>query len=432
MTHPFARYAFVLSLLGGAMIQVAVPVSTWADQVGTQSYRLARINATGIGRFSVADVAGVSGLQIGQMIAAADLSTIANRMVESGLFGNVAYRYVTSAGEMTLTFEIQETAWDVPVSYENFVWFSDDELRAAILEDVPTYADAVPANGMLNARIARALDRLLAMRRIPGTVTSRALTTIGGATQFHLFSVINPMFLTCAVRFEGTDVVSQRTLLDTSQDVVGSPYSRRYVREFAASTLVQPYRRKGHWKAVFEPPSVTIPPASACDGVTVMFRVSEGIAYRFAGMEWIGREALPTSQLDRMIDLDVGDVADGAALDEGLREVRKAYGKLGHLMQTAAFEPVIDDVAKQVRFRVRVTEGPRFRMGTFTVEGMKPADAESLAKKWKLRPGDIFDESVMMAFRDSALRPSGPSAPHSEMEMTGGDDDVINVRIVVK
>jgi outer membrane protein assembly factor BamA len=47
---------------------------------------------------------------------------------------------------------------------------------------------------------------------------------------------------------------------------------------------------------------------------------------------------------------------------------------------------------------VQVAEGLQFRMGTLQFVGLTDADAANLTRRWKLKPGQVFDTSYLREF----------------------------------
>jgi len=96
--------------------------------------------------------------------------------------------------------------------------------------------------------------------------------------------------------------------------------------------------------------------------------------------------------------MKTGEVANGKKFDKGKHEVEKAYGKQGYIQAHLNSTPEFDDGARQVTFKIDVTEGPQFRMGTVDFKGFAEADSAALKDSWKLKTGDVFDSSYLDRF----------------------------------
>jgi outer membrane protein assembly factor BamA len=99
--------------------------------------------------------------------------------------------------------------------------------------------------------------------------------------------------------------------------------------------------------------------------------------------------------------MKAGEVANGKKFDAGLKEVQKAYGKSGHIQAHMEPTPQFDEAATNVTFKIAVSEGPQFRMGTVDFKGFSPEDASTLTKLWELKSGAVYDQTYAGRFLHS-------------------------------
>ena len=52
----------------------------------------------------------------------------------------------SSGSRLDVTFDIEEPPWSMPVVFDNFVWLRDEELLAAVEQDVPTFDGTLPVS----------------------------------------------------------------------------------------------------------------------------------------------------------------------------------------------------------------------------------------------------------------------------------------------
>ncbi len=93
----------------------------------------------GAHRLTSADVIGLSGVHVGDLVTAADLKHAAERMVATGLFTGARYHATRDGDSADVIFVIGEAAWTMPVVFDNFVWFTDADIRDAIAKALPTF-----------------------------------------------------------------------------------------------------------------------------------------------------------------------------------------------------------------------------------------------------------------------------------------------------
>jgi outer membrane protein assembly factor BamA len=252
-----------------------------------------------------------------------------------------------------------------------------------------------------------------------------------GRNPRYLFIVKDPSPKICAMHASGASAIPEKELLAPLDAVKGGEYSKFFLETASRGTLLDMYHRKGFWAAKFDAP---LPVLNECDGVAVTLRVSEGTAYAWDHAEWTGNQAIPADALNKLLPLKPGDVADWGRIDSGLRDVHGLYGKNGYIAERASFEVRPDDATHKAVFAIAVEEGPQFHMGTVQVEGVRESDAAALVKKWRLKPGDVYDTSYERAFQLeelARLRTSSGARPQLLTEVDQAQQ-VVNVKIVFK
>jgi len=396
--------------------------------------RVASIQVKGNRRYTAQEVSRLSGLEIGKPATAADLTAAANQLAATGLFNEVKYSYTTGPGQMTVTFDVQEAAWTVPVVFDNFVWMADAELTAALRERVPSFDGTAPINVGAGEFITRELQAILDAKQIPGHATFSAqveLRSGGTVPPRYLFIVKDPTPKVCAFHAPAASAIPEKELLVALAGALGGEYSRYFVSAASDGTLVDMYRRKGFWRAAFATPATNL---KECDGVAVTLNVTEGASYAWDRATWTGNAALAPDALDKTLGMKAGEVADASKIQSGLRDVAGAYGHLGYLTASAGFEPRLDDQTHRATFAMAVTEGPQFHMGTIGFPNLRDADAAALTKKWRLKPGDVFDDAYEREFYAQELAPlrtSNNARAQIERDIDRGTH-VVNLRVVFK
>ena len=391
--------------------------------------RLASVQVKGNSRYTPEEVSRLSGLEIGRAISVTDLGAAANRLAATGLFDTVKYTYSTGSA-MTVVFDVVEAAWTVPVIFDNFAWFTDEQLTTLLRAQVPSFDGTAPLNAGAAEFMVRGLQSVLAARNLPGQVYFSAQQDMGKKAPRYLFAVKDPSPKVCRLQISGASSISEKELALPLEGVAGGDYSRFFLSTASRGTLTDMYRRKGYWRAVFDAPAAAV---DAC-GVSVTLRVNEGLQYAWDGAEWQGNSVLAADALDKLLGMKSGDIADVSKIATGLRQVRKAYGARGRLGQAVTFEPKLDDASKRAAFVMKVDEGPEFRMGTISFEGIRESDAQSLAKKWPIKPGDVYDETLEDKFSRDVLFSLQTSAGGRGQILRQLDPgrQFVNVKIVFK
>jgi outer membrane protein assembly factor BamA len=430
-----SRSMRIVAALVISLVAASDSIRLSADQAApaATAFVLEAIEVAGITRYTADDIRRVSGLKLGSTITLADAAATLDKMVATGLFSGLGYRYTTRGNQLTLTFDVVEPAWTMPVVFDNFVWFTDEELIRGIRTAVPSLDGTVPLTAGIPGFVANAIQTVLRAKGIASAVrfSLRANEALGIGSL--MFTAAAPAPRVCSLRFPGASTISAPELTAALATVVGSDYSRSYLTAASAGTLRDMYRERGHWSATLGGP-VASPSGPACSGVDVdvSIAVNEGPAYVWDRAEWLGNAAVSTRDLDDLMAMRAGRPAALRQVDDGLIKIHSAYGKQGYVAFKATYEPRLDEATRRAVFEVRIDEGPQFRMGTLEFLGIAPSDAAAFAKRWRLKSGDVYDASYAQDFssKDLAPRlPAGARYPTFQME-TDATTRVVNVRFL--
>jgi len=355
--------------------------------------KIAKIETEGLQSLTTETVITTSGLKIGEAFSVEATDAAAQRLVDSGLFKKVAYRTRNAGANVTITFQLEELKgqWS-PIAFDNFIWFTDEELTAAIKREVPSFNGTAPDAGNTNEAIKKALQNLLAERKLPGQVEYNLTESE------HLFRVEGVPMRICTLHFPGAQSVPEQKLIQAARSSMDSEYSRQSARTFPKYGLYPIYRELGHLRATFGTPVAKPETNPDCEGVDLTIPVNEGAVYSWARAEWSGNQVLAAKELDDALGMKPGEAANGKKFDKGLKEVEKAYGKHGHIQTRMNPTPEYDDAGSKVTFKIAVNEGPQYRMGTVEFKGFTPVDAALLSEKWGLKSGEVYDQSYAGRF----------------------------------
>lgn len=323
----------------------------------------------------------------------------------------------------------QQAPASVPVVFDNFIWFTDEEIVAALRKTIPSFDGTAPGTDGVPETITRELQALLRSKRIPGIVELLPQGTLKSGVERYIYRVKDPSPKVCTFRITGATAIAEQDLI-ARLSPAGSDYSKSALSQALDGILTDMYRQRGHWRASFGSPAVALDQSTGC--VVVTTAVTEGPPYTWDHAEWVGNTAISARDLDGVIGLKTGELAGAARLDEGLRRVHRAYGRFGYVLERATFTPRPDDLTRRATFEIRVEEGPQFRMGTVEFAGLAATESAELLKQWQLKPGALFDASYPDQFMDEAIVPRVPRGARVPAVETRADQQnrLIHVRFV--
>ncbi|MCA1593482.1 MAG: hypothetical protein LC754_12700 [Acidobacteria bacterium] len=364
-----------------------------------QPARLMKIEFEGLAHVSQSEAVEASGLQVGQAIDQNVVDAAAERLLKSGLFKNLSYKMRKANGEATVSFKVEELRRSVPVIFDNFVWFTDEELKEAVRRKVPDFDGLAPEGGGITETIRNVLQDLLRVRSIKGQVEYMPYADAQGRNPEHVFTVKGANLRVCEIRYPGAAGIQEDALVQKSSAIFNNEYSRTFVESFVESNLIPLYHERGRLRVSFLPPKLKLQTEGECQGgVAVIVQVDEGQIYLWEKAEWAGSQALAPQELDAALGMKQNDLANALKIEKGAQAVRKAYGRKGFLAAALRPEPVFDDANRRVTYRFRVEEGPQFRMGELFITGLSEKDSNNLHGRWGLLSKEIFDAGYLEQF----------------------------------
>jgi outer membrane protein assembly factor BamA len=398
---------------------------TAVGQTQDPSLPLAKIDFAGLKNVKRAPKIAASGLQLGQRINKSDLDKAAKELSASGLFLKVQYKYRQYDDRFEVTFTVEESIsnLNMPVTFDNFVWFTDKELADAVRKEMPAFNGTAPdGEGAINS-IKRALAKLLQERKLPGEIdyTSFSDDVIRSKSTEHVFSVKGVSLPICSIHYQSAEAVAESTLIDNSKALIKRDYSIKDVSQYVEG-LTPLYGKIGHLRAVFEIPTAKLKETtdSGCPGgVDVYVKVDEGLAYNWDKADWSGNQALPIATLQKAMQMNAGEVADSTKIAAGYTRIGRAYGRIGHIAARISPRATFDDQNRTVSYAITINEGPQYHMGKVTVTGVSAADAKPLIEAWSLQEGAVYDDTYMDDYRNKLRGISiGPNANGKKMNLS--------------
>jgi outer membrane protein assembly factor BamA len=367
-----------------------------AGQSEEGSATLASVEVTGSKRFASALIAPATGLKAGSQITRADLQQAANALAQLGPFTNVQYRYASQANGVVVQFQVAD-APSIPVFFDNFPWFTDDQLDAALKASTPLYDGSAPEHGTLLDSMANSLGLFLVAHGYPGNVSHVLTSRVFTDQKVQEFKVDNAGVDVSAVNFTDPLAQSDRGIHTRLADLIGKPYSRTAIELFELEQVRPVYLSHAYVHIRFDPPKPQFK-SSDRSQVTVVAPIDPGPAYTWAGVKWTGATAISRAGLDSMVKLVPGESANGMTIEATWQAVQNAFTSLGYLDVTLTPTPDYDDTVKHVSYTVAINQGPQYRMGQLVLSGLSVEGERRIRGAWQIQAGQIFDKAMYDEF----------------------------------
>lgn len=349
-----------------------------------------------------------SGLKVGDVVSAVQLQGAADRLAALGIFSAVNYRFSSKGDTISLEFHVQE-AQTYQLSFDNFPWFTDEEIAQAIRQDVGLFTDEAPESGAMVDEISRVVDNLLATRKIKGELTHQLVAQAVGDGMMVQFHVDTPALRIQSVKFGDSIATDSEQLKDRISDIKGQPYSRFAIEVFENEHILPLYSAKGFLRAKIGPPVAHLtsdPGNPSAGGVNVEIPVTPGPVYAFGSISWQGNSAIGTSNLDGAVEIKPGDPVDGMKMEALWQTIQTAYASHGYLDAKLDPQTQFDDTAHRVSYHVSIIEGPQYHMGEIVITGLSVDAEKRLRQVWLIAPGQVFDNSYFETVAKELAKPS--------------------------
>ena len=379
-------------------------------QTAPSSFVVAEVHSSGSHRYSDEQIAATVGLKLGDPVDQEKLQAIADGLVHLGVFSSVNFRFTVTSRRATVNFELQD-ADAVPVMFENFPWFSDEELADEIRRAVPLFDGSAPRDGTLLDEITAALSAKLASRGIKARVEHMLVAEPSSEDMIMQFRQDGPKFTIASLTFGDALAQNSEKLKDRVSDLLGKTFSRFAIELFENEQLRPIYLATGQIGVKFGAPSINFggsPDSNpqATSVVDVQIPITPGPVYHLSGITWTGNSALDAAELSKLLAVKPGDLANGMQLAGDWEQAELEYEHRGYLDVKVTPAAQFDDANGMVAYNVNIAEGAQYRMGELVITGLS-VDAERIVRNsWRLKPGQVFDKTYLEEMLSKLEKPT--------------------------
>jgi outer membrane protein assembly factor BamA len=373
-----------------------------------------KIEFQGLQRCDLATAVKAAGLKAETPFEQGQLNIAAKRLLSTGFFAEITYSFNQEEERVHALFTVVEAKWDGHCVFDNFIWFTRQEIYDAIRQEIPWFDGTAPDNPALINLLTGILDRLLQQRGIPRNTdyAVNAGDLLENPKRDHLFLAAGPPLPVCRLRFPGATPALEKQLQASAKIMLGTDYSSYQLKHFAERALAPLYRQKGYLRATFADIAAQLDHGAnkKCPGgVNVSLPITEGVSYKLGTFDWSGNQAIGNVALQDLFGMKKGATADGAKIDKGLAAIKEEYWEKGYLDLQLTVKTDFDESAKIVNYQITVTEGPPYRMGELVIANASENEQKRLRGKWQLPPGAVFNlayarEFVKKTFDDRRVR----------------------------
>jgi outer membrane protein assembly factor BamA len=333
-----------------------------------------------------------TGLKPGQLTREV-IEAAADRLSGTGLFSNVRF----GIDGTTLTFELEASATAVPVVYDNFPWWDDKALNAAVAARVPLFHGALDPAGSMREQVTAVLVSLLAAKDVRGATISTAPVTDADGNQTAIrYHIDTPPMLVGVFHVYGFSGVWTQPV-EAVEKTAFRQKIEAATRAALADQVRSAYGKLGFIDVQMSEPAWGQPLVTNGEVIVPLTATvtSEGGQYHVAAIELHGDLFLAQEQFAQSAKLHAGDVADEELWKETQTEVQAPYRTHGYLKAKILATAQPDREHHTVRYTIAVDPGAEYRMGQVKFENLNAQQQAELMPYWQLHPGDVFNPDLI-------------------------------------
>jgi outer membrane protein insertion porin family len=390
LVREMARISLVLLLFAG----VALPLAAQAPNTKTASaphdFPIDSITVEG-NRIPAAAIIQASGLKRGETGNAAIFDAARDRLIASGYFDSVSYRYKPSAaGGYEITFDVQEVTMFYPIRVDALP-VSTADITAYLKTKEPLFTGAkMAATKQVLARAVNDVEEYLEVRGHPEKVAGK-VTAISPDHLVIEFTPIRGLPAVAYVTFEGSKVIDASTLHNKINEVAfGQPFTEEGFRALLESQITPLYEAKGYMRVTYL--KMTSAPSTDVTGVDVKVTIDEGSEYKLARVAVTGKSPEESARILKSAKIPKMTVANFDEVRQAAVRVQETMRHQGFLDAEVTTDRTVDDEKKTVDFFLVVEAGPAYTFGTLTVSGLGLDGDAAIRKLWSLKPGDPYSQ----------------------------------------
>lgn len=363
------------------------PASVKAEPVAT-SWPIRTISVEGNRNYTDQQILTVAGLKVGEVAGKNEFDGARDRLLASGAFESVGYRFEPSkdGGGYSASFQVTESDDFYVVRFQGFAT-PEAELKAHLQGRDPLFGPKVPGTAPFLKRYAEALGEKIG-EKVAGKVVST------GPDQFEIiFRPDRPIPVVANVTFEGNQVIPSTLLTERISGVAfGFPFSEGRFRELLDTSIRPLYEARGRIRVAF--PKIVTERSKDVDGLDVKVTVAEGESFSLGDVTLEGSDP----KLLKTANIRTGDVANFDEVNAGIDRVKKELSRRGYLRSTVRAERKVQEKIKTVDVVLHVEPGPQYKFGVLTIEGLDIIGEPAVRRFWGLKPGEPFNAEYPEAF----------------------------------
>ncbi len=389
---PSRIIALILIAAGGAWAQThprVKPAATVDRGPVPTSYTVENLMVEGNHQYTPEQIFAAAGLRVGQKAGKAEFDAAREKLVASGAFDNVSYRYAPSQDNegYDATYEVAEVAQVYPIRFQELP-AGDGQLRAWLKQKDPLFGEKIPATKPVVDRYVAWISEFLAKQGYRQPVAGKLNADVGEDLAVVFRPAKGPPAIAHVV-FTGTGEIPAGTLQTAMYGVaIGVLYSEPRVRLLLDNTIRPIYEAHGLLRVAF--PKIETAPAKDVDGTTVTIQVTPGPVYKLERVSFVGAD-YSRSEWKDLAKLKTDQTVNFDDVKAAQERIRLNQRRAGHLDATSQVKRDVNDTEHTVAIEFEIDPGPLYKVGKVDMVGLDLVSEPEIRKMWGMAPGRPFN-----------------------------------------
>jgi outer membrane protein insertion porin family len=371
-----------------------LPVLASLADAQTREFPVDSITVEGNRILTAAGIAAASGLKIGAKGDTAVFDAARDRLLASGYFETVAYRFraadvrAAKAGSgYNVTFDVVEMQPLYPLKIEALP-ATVAEVTAWLKTHDPLFTGRIPGTEPVLQRTAHEIEEFLASKGKPAKVGGK-IVLLAEQKYEALFTPAAGLPNVALVSFDGNKAIRNTDLQNAIAAVAfGQPYTEENFRLLLDNQLKPFYEKDGYMRVKFG--KLTTSPSATVKGIDVHVPLEEGPQYKLGTITVRGAMEDNSKHILRVAKVPKMAVADFDQLRQAAIRVKDDLRHEGYLDADVTVDRDINDETKTVDAFFVPIPGAQYQFGKLEVKGLGLDGIAAVNKAWALKTGDPF------------------------------------------
>jgi outer membrane protein insertion porin family len=360
--------------------------------------------------YSQAALEAASGLKPGDQATNATLQQAAQRLSDTGAFADLQVAFDGPVKGLSIIFKVTplDSSHQLTATYDNFIWFTPEELEAGLRARVPLFAPVLPEAGNLQDAVQTALADMLNKKGVTATLTHDIFEpSAEHPIRIIAYRVVTPAILLHNIKLTGVSSEFATPIHEMASKMTGRSFSEGVENLTTAQILLWPYLKAGYLNAQLT--GRTLTPTASSPGridVDLAAAVNTGVPFHVENIVWASSPQMSSEAFAAASPLRTGDLANPIALAKSVDLLAAAYRKQGYADVLVSPKPSLDIALNRVSYTFSVVPGEVYHIRTLIPLNLTSAQQSDFNRGWRLKAGDVFNSEYITNFlqQNTALR----------------------------